>query len=150
MRPLNNKEKQAGETKAWRCENENTVVEMLPSGEEGKSMTFDFVFDESHATQDVYAKISPRILNGVLRGCNGTIFAYGQTSSGKTHTLMGNEKEPGLIVMAVQDVFASVLQLENHDSLIRVSYIEIYNEEIRDLLREVRSVLIVSHIALGQ
>ena len=66
-----------------------------------------------------------------------TIFAYGQTSSGKTHTLMGTDTEPGIITLAVQDVFASVKEMEDYEFLIKVSYIEIYNDQIKDLLSKV-------------
>ncbi|KAI8929825.1 P-loop containing nucleoside triphosphate hydrolase protein, partial [Entophlyctis helioformis] len=63
----------------------------------------------------------------------GTIFAYGQTSSGKTHTMMGDETEAGVILLAIEHVFRHILQV-SAEFLLRVSYLEIYNEVIRDLL----------------
>lgn len=134
IRPINSKEKATGEKIIWNRTSENTIVEVLPSGEDGKSTYFDFVFDHEHSTLNVYEKVAHGILDGVFNGFNGTIFAYGQTSSGKTHTLMGNENEPGVIVLAVRDIFASILEKQNHDFILKMSYIEIYNEEIKDLL----------------
>ncbi|EGF76571.1 hypothetical protein BATDEDRAFT_14772, partial [Batrachochytrium dendrobatidis JAM81] len=66
----------------------------------------------------------------------GTIFAYGQTSSGKTHTMMGDESEPGIILLAVENIFRHISKVSSLlvEFLLRVSYLEIYNEVIRDLL----------------
>ncbi|RRT49623.1 hypothetical protein B296_00052282 [Ensete ventricosum] len=64
----------------------------------------------------------------------GTAFAYGQTSSGKTFTMSGSEEEPGIIPLAVEDVFRTTKMTTDREFLIRVSYMEIYNEEINDLL----------------
>ncbi len=69
-----------------------------------------------------------------MNGMNGTIFAYGQTSSGKTHTILGTEGEPGLIPMAIDHIFQYIVETPSSEYLLRVSYIEIYNEIIRDLL----------------
>lgn len=69
-----------------------------------------------------------------MKGFNGTVFAYGQTSSGKTHTMHGTADEPGVIPLAVRDVFDAVRrQGSDRDFFIRVSYLEIYNEKIMDL-----------------
>lgn len=65
----------------------------------------------------------------------GTIFAYGQTSSGKTFTMKGEGKRsPGLIPLAIRDIFNFINQTTNREFLLRVSYMEIYNEIINDLL----------------
>ncbi|KAI9142686.1 P-loop containing nucleoside triphosphate hydrolase protein [Paraphysoderma sedebokerense] len=64
----------------------------------------------------------------------GTIFAYGQTSSGKTFTMNGSNREPGVIPLAISDIFNSISQDETHEYLLRISYCEIYNEVIRDLV----------------
>ena len=84
---------------------------------------------------DIYDSIGRGIVEHVLEGKNGTIFAYGQTSAGKTHTLVGSPEEPGLTCLALEDLFHSCESKEDYEFLIRVSYIEIYNEEIRDLLK---------------
>ncbi|KAF8404845.1 hypothetical protein HHK36_009734 [Tetracentron sinense] len=68
-----------------------------------------------------------------VRGGHGTAFAYGQTSSGKTFTMNGSENDPGIIHMAVKDIFQNIQMVTDREFLIRVSYMEIYNEEINDL-----------------
>ncbi len=69
-----------------------------------------------------------------MEGYNAVIFAYGQTASGKTYTLSGDEEEPGIIPRAMRDVFAFIRQTPTREYLLRCSYLEIYNENIHDLL----------------
>ncbi|CAL5384887.1 unnamed protein product [Camellia sinensis] len=69
-----------------------------------------------------------------MQGINGTVFAYGVTSSGKTHTMHGEQKSPGIIPLAVKDVFGIIQETPGREFLLRVSYLEIYNEVINDLL----------------
>lgn len=103
-----------------------------------KQFTFDQVFDWTSNQAEIYEESAAPIISNVLEGYNGTIFAYGQTGTGKTHTMAGNEhdhKQRGIMPRAFEDVFKSI----DGDScktqfLVRASYLEIYNEEIRDLL----------------
>ncbi len=82
----------------------------------------------------VYEATTSKIVSNVLSGFNGTVFAYGQTSSGKTHTMHGCKEELGVIPLAVRDVFDAVRrQGSDREFLIRVSYLEIYNEKMVDL-----------------
>jgi len=69
-----------------------------------------------------------------MGGYNGTVFSYGQTGSGKTHTMMGNDDEPGIIPQAIQAIFEHIREDPNREFLLRISYLEIYNESLRDLL----------------
>jgi centromeric protein E len=69
-----------------------------------------------------------------MDGFNAVIFAYGQTASGKTFTLSGNDDEPGIIPRAMKDVFAFIRRTPTREYLLRCSYLEIYNEAIHDLL----------------
>ncbi|XP_070384334.1 uncharacterized protein [Dermacentor albipictus] len=69
-----------------------------------------------------------------MQGFNGTIFAFGQTSSGKTHTMMGNSSQPGLIPLAINAIFDIIQNVPEREYLLRVSYMEIYNENVLDLL----------------
>ncbi|NXX21904.1 KIF17 protein, partial [Podargus strigoides] len=74
---------------------------------------------------------------GVTEGYNGTIFAYGQTGSGKSFTMQGivdPATQKGIIPRALEHIFESVQYAENAKFLVRASYLEIYNEAIRDLL----------------
>ena len=97
------------------------------------SYQLDNVFDPSCRTKDVYDRTTRGIIESVLNGFNGTVFAYGQTSSGKTHTMQGSAEEPGIIPFAVHDVFDSIDRSEGREFLVRVSYLEIYNEQMVDL-----------------
>lgn len=122
-----------GEDRSWKVEGSNTVAPLQRCQGEGYSL--DSVFDEQAKTKDVYDMTTKKLIEQVVEGFNSTVFAYGQTSSGKTYTMKGDEKEPGIIPLAVRDLFQMMQQLSNErDFLVRVSYMEIYNEEIRDLL----------------
>ena len=71
-----------------------------------------------------------------MDGYNATIFTYGQTGSGKTHSILGNDADPGFIPRTIQDVFNHVETHKATNFKIMVSYLEVYNEEINDLLQE--------------
>jgi hypothetical protein len=75
-------------------------------------------------------------VESVIKGYNGTMFAYGQTGCGKTHTMLGTKDEPGIITNAFEHIYGFIDGDENTKKkfLVRASYLEIYNEEIRDLL----------------
>ncbi|KAL4372379.1 hypothetical protein HN51_017506 [Arachis hypogaea] len=98
------------------------------------SYAFDHVFEETSTNASVYELLTKDIIHAALDGFNGTAFAYGQTSSGKTFTMNGSENDPGIIPRAVKDIFAKIETMSDREFLIRVSYMEIYNEEINDLL----------------
>ncbi|RKO84700.1 kinesin motor domain-containing protein, partial [Blyttiomyces helicus] len=76
----------------------------------------------------LYEGSTREVVRAAMEGINGTVFAYGQTASGKTYSMMGIEEQPGVIPQSVDD------QSADREYLLRVSYIEIYNESIRDLL----------------
>ncbi|OMO78503.1 hypothetical protein COLO4_24737 [Corchorus olitorius] len=92
------------------------------------------VFGPATTTRHVYDIAAQHVVSGAMQGINGTVFAYGVTSSGKTHTMHGEQKSPGIIPLAVKDVFATIQETPDREFLLRVSYLEIYNEVINDLL----------------
>lgn len=104
----------------------------------GKVYVYDKVFKPNSTQEQVYMSSSYHIVQDVLSGYNGTIFAYGQTSSGKTHTMegmFGDAEKQGIIPRIVQDIFNHIYNMDaDLEFLIKVSYFEIYNEKIRDLL----------------
>ncbi|GMH96925.1 hypothetical protein TrVE_jg13422 [Triparma verrucosa] len=104
------------------------------AGIQGKEYVYDHVFGPKNGTSTVYERVAKPIIEKAMEGFNGTIFAYGQTSSGKTHTLMGNAEDPGITLQTISEVFALIAVEKNTEFLVRISYIEIYNEEIKDLL----------------
>uniref|UniRef100_A0A0D9WN28 Kinesin-like protein n=1 Tax=Leersia perrieri TaxID=77586 RepID=A0A0D9WN28_9ORYZ len=94
----------------------------------------DRVFGPTTATCHIYDDVAQYVVSGAMKGINGTIFAYGVTSSGKTHTMHGDQKSPGVIPLAVKDIFNRIQETPNREFLLRVSYLEIYNEVVNDLL----------------
>ncbi|KAH8334370.1 hypothetical protein KR059_009271 [Drosophila kikkawai] len=97
---------------------------------------FDYVFDEGAGNQEVFDRMAQHIVRACMQGFNGTIFAYGQTSSGKTYTMMGDCQNPGVMVLAAKEIFQHIANDTERDFLLRVGYIEIYNEKIYDLLNK--------------
>ncbi|KAL2085816.1 hypothetical protein ACEWY4_019136 [Coilia grayii] len=132
FRPLNNAEVERGDQYIPKFQGEENVVIA------GKPYVFDRVFQSNTTQEQVYNACAQKIVKDVLEGYNGTIFAYGQTSSGKTHTMEGNLHDPdgmGIIPRIVQDIFNYIYSMdENLEFHIKVSYFEIYLDKIRDLL----------------
>ncbi|GAA6018610.1 hypothetical protein JCM11491_006164 [Sporobolomyces phaffii] len=100
---------------------------------------YDFRFDLLHCSPDPTSKLYDRkirpVVKAALNGFNGTVFAYGQTASGKTHTMMGSSSEPGIIPLAIDELFSYIHKQNTHRTYsLRVSFLEIYNEQLRDLL----------------
>jgi kinesin family protein 18/19 len=96
---------------------------------------FDRVFDETCTQQDVYEATTRTLLDSVLDGFNATVFAYGATGCGKTHTISGNPQQPGIIFLTCAELFERINALHDEkDIALTLSYLEIYNETIRDLL----------------
>ncbi|KAG8129952.1 hypothetical protein E2320_016625 [Naja naja] len=139
-RPLNEREKQLGckvvinmDSARGQCFIQNPTAEDDPP----KQFTFDGAYYLNHNTEQIYNEIAYPVIEGVTEGYNGTIFAYGQTGSGKSFTMQGILDPPsqkGIIPRAFEHLFESVQCAENTKFLVRASYLEIYNEEIRDLL----------------
>ncbi|CAI9727654.1 KIF3A isoform X1 [Octopus vulgaris] len=107
-------------------------------GEPMKVYTFDTVFGHDCKQVDVYNEVARPIIDSVLAGYNGTIFAYGQTGTGKTFTMEGLRvvaEKRGIIPNSFAHIFGAIAKAEGETQfLVRVSYLEIYNEEVRDLL----------------
>ncbi|KAL1863374.1 hypothetical protein Plec18170_000209 [Paecilomyces lecythidis] len=110
---------------------------------EDKSFTFDNSFwshdetDEHYAHQeDVYNSLGEEFLDHNFEGYHTCIFAYGQTGSGKSYTMMGTPEQPGLIPRTCEDLFERIENSQCPDISynVRVSYFEVYNEHVRDLL----------------
>uniref|UniRef100_A0A3B4F4U2 Kinesin-like protein n=1 Tax=Pundamilia nyererei TaxID=303518 RepID=A0A3B4F4U2_9CICH len=108
-----------------------------PPDEPMKVFTFDSVYGWNSKQSDIYDDAVRPLVESVLQGFNGTIFAYGQTGTGKTHTMQGVSNDPerrGVIPNSFQHIFTQISRTQNQKYLVRSSYLEIYQEEIRDLL----------------
>ncbi|KAK9156618.1 hypothetical protein Scep_003192 [Stephania cephalantha] len=131
FRPLSPKEIRHGEEVAWYADGETIVRnEHNPS----IAYAYDRVFGPTTTTRHVYDVAAQHVVTGAMEGVNGTIFAYGVTSSGKTHTMHGDQRSPGIIPLAVKDAFSIIQETPSREFLLRVSYLEIYNEVVNDLL----------------
>ncbi|KAJ8900102.1 hypothetical protein K2173_024218 [Erythroxylum novogranatense] len=131
FRPLSPREIRQGEEIAWYADGETIVRnEHNPS----IAYAYDRVFGPTTTTRHVYDVAAQHVVSGAMEGINGTIFAYGVTSSGKTHTMHGDQRSPGIIPLAVKDAFSIIQETPNREFLLRVSYLEIYNEVVNDLL----------------
>ncbi|KAF9652870.1 kinesin heavy chain [Thelephora ganbajun] len=109
------------------------------SGPEKDGFTFDRIFPPGTNQHEVFDYGVKDIVKDVIGGYNGTVFAYGQTGSGKTFTMMGADIDSpelkGLIPRITEQIFQSILESESHlEYVVKVSYMEIYLERIRDLL----------------
>lgn len=110
---------------------------VVPQGKRVKDQTFGFdrVFDDNATQQDLFEGTTKGLLSNVLDGYNATVFAYGATGCGKTHTITGTSASPGIIFLTMQELFERINENAGEKvSEISLSYLEIYNETIRDLL----------------
>ncbi|XP_046319425.1 kinesin-like protein KIF19 isoform X1 [Marmota monax] len=100
-----------------------------------KSYLFDVAFDFTATQEMVYQATTKSLIEGVISGYNATVFAYGPTGCGKTYTMLGTDHEPGIYVRTLNDLFRAIEETSNDmEYEVSMSYLEIYNEMIRDLL----------------
>ncbi|KAI8906835.1 kinesin motor domain-containing protein, partial [Gorgonomyces haynaldii] len=99
-----------------------------------KLFEFDCCFDEFARQEMIFDKTVRFLVDSVIEGYNGTVFAYGATGAGKTHTMMGKDADPGIMPLALAYLFSKKSQSQDAVYDISLSYLEIYNENIRDLL----------------
>ncbi|KHN45051.1 Kinesin-related protein 4 [Glycine soja] len=130
MRPLNTKEQAMYDLIAWDCLDEHTIVFKNPNQERPTTpYTFDKVFAPTCSTHKVYEEGAKDVALSALSGINATIFAYGQTSSGKTFTMRGVTES------AIKDIYDYIKNTPERDFILRISALEIYNETVIDLLK---------------
>ncbi|XP_009772334.1 kinesin-like protein KIN-7E [Nicotiana sylvestris] len=134
LRPLNNKEIFRNDVSDWECINDTTIIyknvnlsvserSMYPS-----AYSFDRVFRPNCSTRQVYEEAAKDVALSVVSGFNSSVFAYGQTSSGKTFTMTG------ITEYAIADIYDYIQKHAERDFILKFSAMEIYNESVRDLL----------------
>eukprot|EP00434_Breviolum_minutum_P041433 symbB.v1.2.036856.t1/scaffold5303.1/size28582/1 len=97
---------------------------------------FDQALEETAQNLEVYERTTRFLIPSVIQGFNATVFAYGATSAGKTHTMLGYPGEPGIMLLTLRDLFSEVAnQKSSLHFEIKCSFLEVYNENVRDLLR---------------
>lgn len=138
FRPTNQKERDLGSTEVMNIDSAGTSV-TIKGSESNHNFSFDKIFGMTCTQQEVYEYAAKPVVEDILKGYNGTIFVYGQTSSGKTHTMQGPDitdmNQRGIIPRMNSHIFESIANSDpNIEFLVKASYIEIYMERIRDLL----------------
>lgn len=125
--------------------NHQVCVRIIPNTQQiiigrDRVFTFDFVFGKNSTQDEVYNMCIKPLVLSLIEGYNATVFAYGQTGSGKTYTIGGGhvasvaEGQKGIIPRAIQEIFQNIFENPSTDFKIKVSYIEVYKEDLRDLL----------------
>ncbi|WCJ42859.1 Kinesin-like protein KIN-7B [Euphorbia peplus] len=129
VRPLSRREQALYDLIAWDCLDDQTIVFKNPNHERPASpYIFDKVFDTTSSTQKVYEDGAKNVALSALMGINATIFAYGQSGSGKTFTMRG------ITDNAVKDIYDHIKETREREFILRISALEIYNETVIDLL----------------
>lgn len=115
------------------CESEGKKPEVLHRSREQRYY-FDRIFPQSATTEVVYKNTCESLIDSVVKGYNACVFAYGTTGSGKTHTMTGTSEEPGIMYLIIKQMFDRMQSDPEKKFEMKISYVEIYNEVIRDLL----------------
>lgn len=116
----------------WHVDGKHSTVGYR--GRDGGTYEFDNVFTQVDDNSRVYDSCAKRLVRRVMEGYHGTVFAYGMTGTGKTFSMQGTTSSPGVIPLAITDIFSFIRETPHREFLLRVSYLEIYNERIHDLL----------------
>jgi hypothetical protein len=140
---LKTKKNKNVDKRAWNLQNNSLVQNGTVRKVDGRTVFhFDQIFDEETKTPLLYKSLARPMVQSVLNGKHATIFAYGQTGTGKTFTMQGDGKkqsgQAGIIQLVASDLFRLMVKGEKsqRDFVVKVSYVEVYNERIRDLLSD--------------
>ncbi|XP_059044964.1 kinesin-like protein KIF3A [Achroia grisella] len=142
VRPMDSREKLDGSYNCVSVDAVNQTIAVTRNNvtppEPPRVYGYDSVFDSNTSQMDIYVQTASPIVEEVLKGYNGTIFAYGQTGTGKTYTMAGTNSAPelrGIIPNSFAHIFSHIAKAKDDEKfLVCVTYLEIYNEEVRDLL----------------
>ena len=137
IRPFNDQEKQIDPTTPIKSIDLKNNFIQIQKEYDTKTFNYDHIYPEDSNQQEIFEETSKNVVQSVLNGYNGTIFAYGQTGTGKTYTMVGefrNENNKGIIPRAFDYIFESVKQDNEHKYNIMISFIQIYLEHIQDLI----------------
>ena len=137
IRPLNERELNDESTEVpWQYSSTQIREKSLGGS---RTFTLDAVLKPETTNEECYDRVAKTLVRKAMEGFNATVFAYGQTGSGKTWSMLGDGRgldgnNKGIIPRALLDVFAYVEESKDREFLLRVSYLEVYNENINDLL----------------
>ncbi len=133
IRPLNKREIAEKQTIGWNF-NETSMLEDTQNGQ--RSYAYDHCFGPNSTNLETYDIVGKPVVMKAMEGYNGTVFTYGQTGSGKTWTMRGCAEDPGMMILCIRDILEWVKTHPAIQYTLRVAYLEVYNEEINDLLGE--------------
>ncbi|CEF59819.1 Kinesin, motor domain and P-loop containing nucleoside triphosphate hydrolase domain-containing protein [Strongyloides ratti] len=136
-RPLNQREIDLNSSICVKMDSTLGEVSIYGSDDSVKTFTFDGVYYTDSTAEQVYNDIVYPLVENVVEGYNGTVFAYGQTGSGKTFSMQGNDKissQIGIVPRSFEHIFDAVATTTDSKFIVKVSYVEIYNEDLKDLL----------------
>jgi kinesin family protein 3/17 len=138
VRPMNKHEIEQNSKLCVQVDVANSTVSVISDKNESKTFPLDYVYPMETTQREVYDQVAFPIVDSIFQGYNGTVFAYGQTGCGKTFTMMGVVTDPdlkGIIPNAFSHIFGFIkTEGESKKFFLRCSFVEIYNEEVRDLL----------------
>lgn len=127
VRPLNKQEQAEGAV--WRIEGSSIFQIDRQTGEPERARdtryTLNNIFGPGTTTRQIYEHTTQPLIQKLVNGFNSTVFAYGQTSSGKTYTMRGTQQEPGIVPLAVSEAFSLIEGTQDREFLLRVSYMEV-------------------------
>lgn len=134
IRPLNRREIEEKQTIGWDF-NSTSMLEDTQNGQ--RVYAFDRCYSPEENNKDVYELVGKPVILKAMEGYNGTVFTYGQTGSGKTYTMRGCDDDPGMMILCINDIFGFI-EAHKHKAkfTLKIAYMEVYNEEINDLLGE--------------
>ena len=137
VRPFNSQEKEIDPTSPIESiDTKHGIINVLKEYDK-KTFNYDHVYPEKSTQEEIFDETSKEVVKSVLSGYHGTIFAYGQTGTGKTYTMVGefrDQKNKGIIPRSFDYIFDQVKQDKEHKYNVTVSFIQIYIEQIQDLL----------------
>ncbi|CAI8593032.1 unnamed protein product [Vicia faba] len=152
VRPLAKKEKEAGSRCCVKIVDSSHIymTEFTTPNDylrlkriRGGHFTFDACFSDSASQQEVYSTSTSELVEAVMQGKNGTVFCYDATGAGKTYTMLGTVENPGVMVLAIKDLFSKI-RIRSYDGnhVVHLSYLEVYNETVRDLISPGRPLVL--------
>jgi kinesin family member 18/19 len=147
VRPLNNRELEFSNIETLKITEREIVTVLDPIEYKGteevsknrsreQQFQFDYAFNKSTPQEEIYENTAKFLLPSVIDGFNATVFAYGATGAGKTFTMVGNGDNPGVMVRSLSDLFDLLEKQMDKNYKAKLSYVEVYNETLRDLLRD--------------
>eukprot|EP00754_Rhynchopus_humris_P025230 Rhum_TRINITY_DN14938_c19_g1::Rhum_TRINITY_DN14938_c19_g1_i1::g.130241::m.130241/K20198/KIF17; kinesin family member 17 len=147
VRPISQREQEQGSRESITSNLADNSVTVHADGDSARTFSFDRIYTKQFTQKDIYTQSIHPLVDSVLGGYNATVFAYGQSGSGKTYTMTGGSgASRGVIPHALDHIFESTRQEEaatdrKTTHSIRISYVELYNGLCRDLLTDTKSTL---------